>query len=69
MVCKAAVFPIWTPEHVAWLEARFPDRCPDPGTDPRVMDRLTGNVEVVRCVRAEVEIYQSQAHDLTGGIR
>jgi hypothetical protein len=33
------------------------------------MDRLTGNVEVVRCVRAEVELYQQQSHDLTGGIR
>lgn len=50
----AAVLPLWTDDHLRWLEARFPDRCPDPGTDHRVMDRLTGNVEVVRLVRAEI---------------
>jgi hypothetical protein len=52
----AAVLPLWTEEHLRWLEARFPDRCPDPGTDPRVMDRLTGNVEVVRLVEAEIKL-------------
>jgi hypothetical protein len=48
------VLPIWTEEHLAWLRARFPDRCPDPGTDHRTMDRITGNVEVVRLVEAEI---------------
>jgi hypothetical protein len=48
------VLPLWTEEHLQWLEARFPDRCPDVGTVHRVMDRLTGNVEVVRLVRAEI---------------
>lgn len=62
-----AVLPIWTPEHVAWLEERFPDRCPDPGIDHRMQDRLAGNVEVVRLVRAEVE--RTQIPSLTGGIR
>jgi hypothetical protein len=32
-----------------------------------MMDRLTGNVEVVRLVRAEVALTQDP--DLTGGVR
>lgn len=60
---------LWTPEHLARLQEVFPDRCPDPGTDHRVMDRLTGNAEVVRFVQRELEHQQQQAHDMTGGIR
>ena len=55
------MFPIWTEEHLRWLQARFPDRCPDPGTDPRVMDRITGNVEVVRLVEAEIKLNKGVA--------
>lgn len=60
---------LWTQEHLDRLREVFPDRCPDPGTDHRVMDRLTGNIEVVRFVQRELEHQQKAADDLTGGIR
>jgi len=63
------VIALWTQEHLDRLREVFPDRCPDPGTDLRVMDRLTGNIEVIRFVQRELEGQQQAAESLTGGIR
>jgi hypothetical protein len=63
------VIALWTQAHIDRLRSVFPDRCPDPGTDHRVVDRLTGNIEVVRWIESEFRQQQEITHDMTGGIR
>ena len=60
---------LWTQAHIDRLRSVFPDRCPDPGTYHRVVDRLTGNIEVVRWIESEFRQQQEITHDMTGGIR
>jgi len=48
-------FPPIPPELLAALEARFPDRVPNPNDPDRLIWRKVGNVEVVRFLRETFE--------------